>query len=98
MEYYLFITIISLIGILSGGADAILTALVFLRLRSRPGREPEYGFKIAPFAVYGIISLFILAIALGIALHLRQVHLAVALLAGFYVLVAVLPWIAILFT
>jgi hypothetical protein len=39
-----------------------------------------------------------LASALGIGLHLRQVHLAVALLAGFYVLAAVLPWMAILFT
>jgi hypothetical protein len=35
--------------------------------------------------------------SLGIALHVRQVHAAVALLAGFYLSVAVLPWIAILF-
>ena len=34
---------------------------------------------------------------LGICLHLRQVHLVVALLAVFYVAVAVIPWIAILF-
>lgn len=33
----------------------------------------------------------------GIALHLSSVHRAVALLAAFYVAVAVLPWIAILF-
>jgi len=33
----------------------------------------------------------------GIALHLSAVHKAVALLAGFYIAVAVLPWIAILF-
>ncbi len=33
----------------------------------------------------------------GVALHLSAVHKAVALLAGFYLAVAVLPWLAILF-
>ncbi|MEN3338595.1 MAG: hypothetical protein V7647_2271 [Acidobacteriota bacterium] len=33
----------------------------------------------------------------GIALHLSSVHRAVAVLAVFYVAVAVVPWIAILF-
>jgi hypothetical protein len=37
-----------------------------------------------------------LAGALGVCLHLREIHSAVALLAGFYLAVAVLPWIAIL--
>ena len=37
------------------------------------------------------------AAALGIALHLRQVHSAVALLAVFYLVVAIAPWTAILF-
>jgi len=35
--------------------------------------------------------------SLGIALHLRNVHSAVALLAAFYMTVAILPWIALLF-
>jgi uncharacterized membrane protein len=35
--------------------------------------------------------------AFGIALHLCAVHKVVAALAGFYVIVAILPWIAILF-
>jgi uncharacterized membrane protein len=34
---------------------------------------------------------------LGVGLHLRGIHLAVALLAAFYMVVAVVPWIAILF-
>jgi hypothetical protein len=38
-----------------------------------------------------------LAATLGICLHLRQVHSAVALLAGFYMTVAILPWMMILF-
>jgi uncharacterized membrane protein len=35
---------------------------------------------------------------LGCALHFRQVHSAVAALALFYLAVAVVPWIAILFS
>jgi uncharacterized membrane protein len=37
------------------------------------------------------------AAMLGICLHLRQVHGAVAVLAGFYGAVAILPWTLILF-
>ncbi len=37
-----------------------------------------------------------LAAGLGACLHLREIHGAVALLAGFYVAVAILPWMAIL--
>jgi uncharacterized membrane protein len=38
-----------------------------------------------------------IAAALGICLHLRQIHSAVAVLAGFYVVVAIVPWVMILF-
>jgi hypothetical protein len=37
------------------------------------------------------------AAILGICLHLRQVHGAVALLTGFYIAAAVVPWTMILF-
>jgi uncharacterized membrane protein len=33
----------------------------------------------------------------GLALHLSAVHKAVAILAGFYLAVAVIPWVAIIF-
>lgn len=33
----------------------------------------------------------------GMLLHLSAVHKAVALLAGFYIIVAIIPWMAILF-
>jgi hypothetical protein len=39
----------------------------------------------------------VVAAALGILLHLRQVHSAVAILAGFYIVVAIVPWAIILF-
>lgn len=38
-----------------------------------------------------------IAATLGICLHLRQVHGAVAMLALFYTGVAILPWVMILF-
>jgi len=38
-----------------------------------------------------------LAATLGICLHLRQVHSAIAVLALFYTGVAILPWVMILF-
>jgi hypothetical protein len=39
----------------------------------------------------------IVAVLLGIGLHLRGTHVAVALLAAFYMAVAVLPWTVMLF-
>jgi uncharacterized membrane protein len=39
----------------------------------------------------------VIAAGLGICLHLRGVHSAVAALAGFYLLVAIVPWTIILF-
>ena len=38
-----------------------------------------------------------IAASLGIALHLRGIHLAVAVLVFFYLATAVVPWITILF-
>jgi len=38
-----------------------------------------------------------IAAALGICLHLRKIHGAVAVLAGFYIAVAIVPWMMILF-
>jgi hypothetical protein len=45
----------------------------------------------------GLLSAKIVAIVLGMALHLRQVHAAIAALTAFYFGVAVLPWTVILF-
>ena len=44
-----------------------------------------------------LIGAKVVASGLGIALHLRQVHSAVALLTAFYIGVAIIPWTAILF-
>jgi len=44
----------------------------------------------------GVMSAKLFAVALGILLHLRRVHIVVALLTAFYIAVAIVPW-AVLF-
>lgn len=45
----------------------------------------------------GLFSAKVVAVMLGVCLHLRETHRAVATLAAFYFTVAVAPWTAILF-
>ena len=45
----------------------------------------------------GLAAAKLAAGAFGIALHISAVHKAVAMLTAFYLLVAVIPWITILF-
>ncbi len=45
----------------------------------------------------GLATAKIAAAIFGIALHLSAVHKAVAALAGFYVVVAIVPWVTLLF-
>ena len=45
----------------------------------------------------GLATAKLAAAALGIGLHLRNVHSAVTVLAGFYVVAAIIPWSMILF-
>ncbi len=40
----------------------------------------------------------VMAAALGICLHVRRVHSAVAVLTAFYLVVAIVPWMVILFS
>jgi hypothetical protein len=48
-------------------------------------------------AATALLTAKTIAAVLGIALHLRGVHTAVALLTAFYFAVAIVPWVAILF-
>jgi hypothetical protein len=45
----------------------------------------------------GLVSAKIIAAILGVCLYLRDIHGAVAVLAGFYLTVAVAPWTVLLF-
>ena len=67
-----------------------------------------FGTEIEANPVIGALMLYLghgtalmvvkaLSAFLGIALHLRHIHGAVAALACFYLTFAILPWIAILF-
>ena len=55
----------------------------------------------APMSAFGngpaLAGAKVTAATLGICLHLREVHGAVALLTGFYLTVAIVPWTVILF-
>jgi uncharacterized membrane protein len=48
-------------------------------------------------AATALLTAKAIAATLGIALHLRGVHSAVAMLTAFYFAVAIVPWLAILF-
>ena len=45
----------------------------------------------------GLALAKLLAIGLGIILHLRRVHYVVAILTGIYVMLSIVPWTALLF-
>jgi hypothetical protein len=45
----------------------------------------------------GLFGAKMVAVVLGIGLHLRQVHAAIAALTAFYFAVAIVPWTTILF-
>jgi hypothetical protein len=60
--------------------------------------NPVLGWLMAAFGQrLAVATAKAAAGAVGIGLHLAAVHRVVAALAGFYLLMAVLPWIAILF-
>lgn len=46
----------------------------------------------------GLALTKLFAIALGVLLHLRRIHLVVALLSVFYIAVAILPWMVMFLT
>jgi hypothetical protein len=92
--------------------DAVL--IVFLLAQCLDGVFTYVGVKtygisaeanplIATLMIYvghgtALMGAKLLAGLLGIGLHIGQVHSAVAMLAVFYLAVAVFPWISILFT
>jgi len=46
----------------------------------------------------GLAATKLVAVALGMLLHLRRIHLVVALLSVFYIAVAILPWTLLFLT
>jgi hypothetical protein len=46
----------------------------------------------------GLASTKLIAVGLGVVLHLRRTHVIVAILTAFYVAAAIVPWTAIFLT
>jgi len=47
---------------------------------------------------FGLAGAKLVAMGFGILLHLRQVHIVVALLTAFYIAAAIVPWVALFLT
>jgi uncharacterized membrane protein len=84
--------------LLAQACDGVLTyvgvSVYGVQLEGNPLLEwmmRSMGQGLALAAAKGVAGLF------GIALHLGSVHRVVAALAVFYIAVAIVPWIAILF-
>ena len=86
------------IFLLAQALDGVLTYVGVSTFGARMEGNPFIGWLMSAMGqAAGLATAKLAAGVFGIALHLSAVHKAVALLAVFYVAVAVLPWIVILF-
>ena len=86
------------IFLLAQALDGVLTYIGVSTYGLRMEGNPFIGWLMSAMGeVAGLATAKLAAGFFGIALHLSAVHKVVALLAVFYVAVAVLPWVAILF-
>jgi hypothetical protein len=80
------------------GFDGVLTYVGIVTFGTAVEANPLIAALIGYLgAAMALTSAKAIAAALGIALYLRGVHIAVGLLTAFYFVVAILPWVAILF-
>ena len=94
----LFGDVVLVVFLLAQCFDGVFTYVGVLTFGASIEANPLIALLMAQFG-HGaaLVGAKTVAAMLGIALHLRHVHSAVALLAAFYVAVAILPWMAILF-
>ena len=79
-------------------SDGVLTYVGVLTFGPSIEGNPIVGWLMAALGYGpGLTAAKVAAAVFGIALHLSAVHRAVAALAGFYVVVAVGPWMFLLF-
>lgn len=84
--------------LLAQAFDGILTYVGVSTYGIRMEGNPFVGWLMSAMGeAAGLATAKVAAGVFGIALHLSAVHKTVALLAVFYVAVAVLPWVAVLF-
>lgn len=79
------------------GLDGVLTYIGLVTLGPQMEGNPFVASLMVAFGMgAGLTGAKLVAAVLGIALHLTGVHRLVALLAGIYFAVAVIPWTALL--
>jgi uncharacterized membrane protein len=84
--------------LLAQALDGVLTYVGVSTYGLRMEGNPFVGWLMSSMGeAAGLATAKVAAGFFGIALHLSAVHKTVALLAVFYVAVAVVPWLAILF-
>jgi uncharacterized membrane protein len=78
--------------------DGVLTYVGVNQLGARMEANPLLAWMIGTLGCgVALACAKLVASAFGIILHLSAVHRVVAALAAFYLAVAVLPWVALLF-
>jgi uncharacterized membrane protein len=94
----IFGDVVLLVFLLAQCLDGVFTYVGVTTFGNTIEANPLIAALMAHFGHgYALVGAKSVAGLLGIGLHVRQVHGAVALLAAFYLLVAILPWMAILF-
>jgi hypothetical protein len=87
-----------LVFLLTQVLDGVLTYIGVSTYGLRVEGNPIIAWLISALGeAPGLAAAKLAAGCFGIALHLSAVHTAVALLAAFYVVVAIVPWLAVLF-
>jgi hypothetical protein len=91
--------VVLLVFLMAQCLDGVLTYVGVVTYGTTIEANPIIATMMAHFGHgFALMTAKTVAGLLGICLHLRQVHVAVAVLALFYVAVAVIPWMAILFS
>lgn len=84
--------------LLAQACDGVLTYVGVRQYGLAIEGNPLLGWLMASCgSVVALAAAKAAAVAFGMALHLSAVHRLVAAIAAFYLVVAVVPWIAILF-
>ena len=84
--------------LLAQACDGVLTYIGVSTYGARVEGNPLMTWMMAGLGSgFGVAAAKTVAGGFGIALHLSAVHRIVALLAAFYLAVAVLPWLGMLF-
>jgi hypothetical protein len=95
---HIFGDIALLVFLLAQASDGVLTYIGVSTYGLHVEANPIIGWLMALIGQGAALATAkVAAVFFGIALHLSAVHRAVAVLAAFYLAVAVVPWIAILF-